>query len=500
MEPIPLNFRPGIYGNRSGRASMGRFVDGNLVRFRDDVPGQVGGWLTSPSFGGPVAGLARDIISWRPNNQTARYFAIGTHSNAYQGDGGSITDITPIPFTTGRADSILGAGFGTGLYGTETYGTPRTGGSAVLDASTWTFDMFGEICMGMFSGDGNLYEHLPGSTARFTLTTGAPTGRAMCVSDERHVFVFGTNGQPNRVDWSDREDRNDWTPSAVNRAGFYELQATSPFQCGKRCRGQVLAWTKTEVFGFAPLSNSLVYSRDRLSTACGVMGPHAVVVVTTDNGDVAFWMGQNNFFVYDGLVRTLPCDLYDYIFKDINILQSAKVYAASNEEFGEIWFFYVSAAATEIDRAVIFNYGNATWSKAGIARTVWMDKGIFDRPIAVNPTGTIFHHESGDTDNGAPMASFVKSAPIDSKSAAFLDIGAFWPDMEPGGARAAVSIIGRAYPGAPDEVYGPYEFVAGTEKVDLTISVRQFAVQIGGGWGHWEIGAPMIEMQTGGER
>lgn len=499
MEPIPLTFKPGIYGNRSGRTSRGRWIDGNLVRFRDDVPGQIGGWYTPPMTGVSIAGIPRDIIAWRPDDQTGRYFAVGTHTGAYEGDGGTIVDITPVGFTGGRADSVLGAGYGVGLYGAGTYGTPRVGSGAILEAATWTFDLFGEIVLGMASSNGVLYEHTA-SSGPMTAVTGAPTGRAMCVSDERHVFVFGTNGSPGRVDWSDRENRNVWTPTATNRAGFYELQTTSPLQCGKRCRGSVLAWTRTEVFAFAPLSNSLVYSRDRLATDCGIMGPHAVAIVTTDSGDIAFWMGQTNFYVFDGLVRILPCDLYDYVFKDINPIQRIKVYACNNQEFSEVWFFYCSAGSAEIDRGVLYNYQNSTWGKLGIARSAMIDRGIFDNPIALTPAANLFVHEFGETADGAAMNSFVRSAPIDSGAMAFLDIGAFWPDMEPGGASAYVSIIGRAFPGAPDEVYGPYLFAASDEKIDLMISTRQFAVQIAGGFGHWELGTPMIEMQTAGER
>lgn len=500
MEPVPLTFKPGIYSNRSSRASRGRYVDGNLVRFRDDVPGQIGGWLTPPYVGAAIAGVPRGIIAWRPNSQTQRFFSVGTHSNAYQCDGSLVSDITPVPFTAGRVDSIYGSGYGTSTYSLSSYGSARTGGSSVLDASTWTFDTFGETVLGMFSGDGILYEYTAGTDPRFVAVTGAPTGRAMLVSAERHVFILGTNNYPNRVDWSDRENRNDWTPSSINRAGFYELQTASALQCGKRCRGQVIIWSQTDVFALAPLSSSLVYSRQTLATDSGAAGPQAVAVVTTDSGEMAFWVGTSNFYAYDGQVRVIPCDLYDYVFKDMNRLQRAKFYAGVNQEFSEVWFFYVSESADEIDRAVIYNYQNATWSKANISRTVWLSKGIFSFPLALTAAGVIYEHEQGDTDAGAAMNSYITSAPLDSGGMNYLDIGAFWPDMEPGGAQATVTLIGRAFPGAPDETYGPYLFDASMEKVDLTISVRQVQVKISGYDGHWEIGTPMLEIQPAGER
>jgi hypothetical protein len=496
-----IGFEPGLYGNRSKRASKGRWVDGDLVRFRDGPPAQVGGWKASPFVGVPIAGRARDMIAWRPNNGAGRYCAIGTHSNAYQFDGGAMIDITPTAMTVGRPDSIIGAGYGAGLYGDENYGTPRTTSSNLLDASVWTFDMFGEVLLGCFTGDGVIYRYQPGADLRLVPLTNAPSARAICVTDERIVFAFGCDGKPNLVRWSDRENPTVWTPAPANRAGFYEMQATSAFQCGKRARGQVLAWTQTELFGFSPLANSLVYSRDRLGSECGVMGPHASSVVTMPSGETAIWMGSSSFFLYDGLVRKLDCALQDYVFKDVNLIQRAKVQARHNSMFGEVWFWYPSAGSNEIDRAVIYNYENGTWSKASVARLSWADRGVFPLPLAIDQNGVIYEHENGDSANGVPMGSYVLSHPLTvGVGQQMMQLCDFWPDMEPMSDDCTLTIVGRYYSGAPDELFGPYPFDAGTEKIDLSIEVRQAQIKIAGISGYWELGAPILNIQPGSLR
>lgn len=496
-----LAFEPGLYGNRSKRASKGRWVDGNLVRFRDGVPAQVGGWVASPITGVPVLGRARDMLAWRPNNQAGRLMAIGTHTNAYQFDGGAVIDITPTSFPGGRPDSLIGAGFGAGIYGASTYGTPRTTSANTLQAAGWTFDLFGEVLLGCFDSTGVIYRYQPVVDARLIPLTNAPTARALCVSDERHVFAFGCDGNPNLVRWSDRENTTVWTPSAANRAGSYDMQATSPFQCGKRARGQILAWTATELFAFAPLNNALVYSRSRLASECGVTGPHGAVVVTDPAGDVAYWMGPSSFWVYDGLVRKLPCDLQDYVFKDFNVVQRAKVQARANNLFGEIWFFYCSAASNEVDRAVIFNYENGTWSKALISRLAWCDASIFPMPIAIDQNGTLYEHENGNTAAGAAMPSYVLSHPLSiGAGQSMMQLLDFWPDMEPMSDGCELTIVGRYYPGAPDEVFGPYPFTVGTDKIDLALELRQAQIKVAGTGGYWELGAPMLTMQPGSAR
>ncbi len=493
----PLTFAPGLYANRSKRASRGRWVDGNLVRFDDDVPAQMGGWLQAPVFG-LIAGRAREMIAWKPNSGIGRLGMIGTHSNIYKFDGGAVSDITPAGFVAGRADSMIGAGYGAGAYGREDYGDARSLAATVLDAGLWTMDLYGDVGIGCFNGNTTIYEYTEGA-AQMVPVTNAPRARAMCVSDERHVFAFDADGVPGKVRWSDRENRTIWTAAIGNRAGGHTVQVTSPFQCGKRLRGAVMAWTQNELWAFAPLNSSLVYSKDRIGGQCGVMGPLSVAIVSEAGGEVGYWMAPHGFYAYDGLVRQLDCELQDYVFKDINVLQRAKAHARTNKLKREIWFFYCSAQANEIDRAVVYNYQNRTWTKALIGRTAWLDIGVYPLPFAIDENGVLYEHEKGSTANGAVMPSYVLSHPLGGGSR-FLDILDFWPDMEALSGTAAISFVLRDFPGDLDEVVGPFPFTPADEKVDLTISARQVQVKIAGVSGHWELGEPALTVQQGSGR
>lgn len=496
-----LVFEPGLFGNRSKRASKQRWVDGNLVRFPDGVPSQMGGWRTVPQIGDTVVGAARDIMAWRPSNQFGRYFLIGTYLGAFQFDGSNVTDLTPVGFVAGREDSQLGAGYGVGPYGDDLYGTERAIAGISMSASIWTIDLWGDVPVACFSYTGVVYDYEIGTDAALQVLTNAPEANAIATSDERHIFAFSCDGDPSMVMWCDRDDRTDWTPTTANRAGFYQMQNSTLFQCGKRCRGLMLGFTMTEVFGFAPLNNSYVYSRERLGSQCGVMGPHAVTVITNEIGESAVWMSPHGFYVFDGIVRELPCDLHDYVFKDINLLQRIKVQARTVKAQSEIWFFYVSEASLEIDRAVIYNYNSGIWYKALISRTVWLDEGIFQYPLALNADGVIYEHEYEDMADGEPIGGYVLSHPITvGTGQQMAEIAAFHPDMEPASGDCEVSFITRDYAGGPDTIDGPHAFSVSDEKVDLAICARQFQVKIQGTAGHWEMGLPLIDVQAGGGR
>lgn len=495
-----MAFQPGLYANRSKRASKQRWVDGDLVRFRDGVPAQMGGWWKVPVTGPALTGVARGILGWRPNNQLGRLSAIGTFNCVRLFDGGSLSDITPVDLGSGRLDSLVGAGYGGALFGTGPFGTARPG-LTIISASTWTMDMFGEILLACFSSDEKIRRFQQGTDARLVTIGSAPTARAVCVSNERHVFAFGADGNPRLVRWSDRESLTEWTPSVTNRAGSYEMQSSTPFRLGLRVRGQVIAWTSTECFVFYPLNNALVYGRETLSERTGVAGALAACVVTEPAGEVAYWFGLDGFYAYDGTVRRLECELQDYVFSDINFIQKAKFEVSSNVEFEEVRFSYCSASSNEIDRCVVFCFRNQTWTKANVARTSWLDRRIFEKPLAVGVDGTIYEHEVGDTADGEAMASYVISHPLTvGVGQQFAEVDGFWPDMDPMSDGAALTIVGRDYPNAPDQIFGPYPFTASTEKVDLTIAVRQFQIKIAGTGGYWEIGLPLISMQGGSLR
>ena len=67
--------------------------------------------------------------------------------------------------------------------------------------------------------------------------------------------------------------------------------------------------------------------------------------------------------------------------------QREKVFSAEIIEFNEIWWFYPSAGQTEVDKYVIYNYIDNTWSIGSLSRTAWHDAGIYTFPLAADANG-----------------------------------------------------------------------------------------------------------------
>ena len=133
-----------------------------------------------------------------------------------------------------------------------------------------------------------------------------------------------------------------------------------------------------------------IYSRRKLADSCGIISRQAVASVT----GLAAWMSYDgSFFIYDGSVRPLPCDVSKHIADDFNDTQKDLVYAVANSLNNEIWWFYVSTSGSEIDRYVIWNYAENWWSVGQLERTAFSDVGVFTKPLAVSTDGYIYEHE-----------------------------------------------------------------------------------------------------------
>jgi hypothetical protein len=207
-------------------------------------------------------------------------------------------------------------------------------------------------------------------------------------------------------------------------------------------------------------------------------------------------MSRSGFWVYDGFVKPLTCEVGDYVFSNMNIQQSSKVYAVHNSSFGEVWWFYPSAASTEVDSYVSYNYREDHWAIGSLARTCGTDRGVFTNPLMVSPDGYVYEHEVGLQYDGASI--FAESGPVEiGDGERVFSMTGLIPDEKTAGdvqARFAT----KFYPNATEYNYGPY---AMTSPTSVRISGRQLAVRIEAVRNNdWRVGNVRLEGKAGGLR
>jgi len=457
---------------------------------------------------------------------------VGVIANASDIGNGGASVVGAYQVNPGNVSAYFDFGWGVGTWGYSTWGTPRTGvQNFKLIPGTWKLDNFGEdvVCQ-ITGGPIYLWDTSVGLTNnRATAISGAPTKStyALISTPDRHLVCFGTetvigtttSQDPMFVRFSNQEDINTFAESATNTAGGQRLTDGSIILTAIRSRGQILIFTDTSIHGMQYLGPPYTFGFQQLGANCGCIGAHAAVDV---NG-LAFWMGPEAFYLFDGTVKKMPCTVQDYVFKDINLIQGYKVAAGVNSQFNEVTWFYCSANSDLINRSVSYNYLENVWSIGSLARTAWSDIGTYEKPIAsefydtstANSLSTIyglspgrsrlFNHEDGFNGDGSPITAYIRSGYFDiGDGDNMLYMRRFIPDFKNQVGDLTVRLLLRPYPQAtanPSSL-DPYIITPTTQKVDTRARGRQISLGIESDDlnTNWRYGTLRVDIQPDGLR
>ena len=469
-------------------------------------------------------------------NKTSNTFQITMPSNsagASSGTGSAQIDpyeIVGPTFQTG------GFGWGASTWSTSTWNTPRSTTNVILDPGLWSLDNFGQILIATI-GNGRTFTWNAGAanptTNRAAVMTGAPTKtRLTQVSDrDRHVFHFGTETtigttstfDPMFIRFSNQEDFNTYLPTATNTAGTFRLDKGNEIIGAVSGKDYTLVLTDTSAYLIQFVGSPFTFSVRQVGTNCGLIGQNAL---TYSNG-IVFWMsGEGGFFMFDGTVKSIPCLVEDFVFTTkgdglgINYNSSQLVYAEHNSLYTEINWFYPKANSTQIDRCVTYNYLENLWTTSSLARSSYLDQGVFELPFATeyNKTATpnfdiqgitntygastYYEHEKGtDQVNSSGTSSidaFIQSGDFDitasmnitGKTTAipnyrgdgefFMSVRRFIPDFQVLTGNSKITLLVNNYPNntATSSPLGPFTVTSSTDKIDTRARGRLVALKI----------------------
>jgi hypothetical protein len=217
------------------------------------------------------------------------------------------------------------------------------------------------------------------------------------------------------IRWSNQDDIYNWTPDATNQAGSVRLSHGSEIISAIQTRQEIVVITDSSVYSLQYLGPPYVWGSQLLGDNISITGPNAVAQAN----NVVYWMGVDKFYMYDGRVQTLNCDLRRYVFGDIDQGQFEQVYAGTNEGFNEVWWFYCSNGSYVIDKYVVYNYMEKIWYYGTMGRTAWLDSGILNYPTAATYSYNLVSHENGINDNETGTTAAIEA----SISSSEFDIG-----------------------------------------------------------------------------
>ena len=450
------------------------------------------------------------------------------------GNGGSGVDGV-YQINAGLNTGVGGTGWGAGTWGRGTWGSGASIG-VTTSLRMWSHDNFGEDLL-INPRDGAIFywDKSSGVTTRAVeigTVSGAEetplTAKQIMVSDvDRHVIAFGTNPvgsliqDPLLIRFSDQESLTDWNPKATNTAGDLRIGSGSEFVRAIETKREIIIFTDSSVHSMQFIGAPFTFGIQPLASNTTIMGPNAAIAVE----DAVFWMGRQNFYIYDGKTQQLPCTVKERVFFDFNYDQAHKVFAGVISEFSEIVWYYCSntnsvanGGTGENDRYVIYNYAEQSWYYGNLGRSAFLDRGIRTFPIAAE-SGYLYNHETGYSDDGSIMTSTIESSPIDmGEGDQFIFIRRLIPDFTFNGSTTSsptvnVTLQSNNFPAGSylqseiskvdrNAVSTTVPFEQYTNKADVRLRGRAFSIKVDcSALGvRWRLGSPRVDIRQDGRR
>jgi hypothetical protein len=519
---------------------------------------QTGDFVTIAYAGGAIGGMPASAINGEHQvtyiNGNQYSFVASSPAVSSAGPTGTADFVYQI--TTGLDVYTVATGWGAGSWGGSNSGGADTGwgeaastGGIGQQLRLWSQSNYGEDLIFAPRGGALYYWAVnvnpnifdrgvimeAGTTVNGSVmdSTAPSIANLVLVSDSsRFVIAMGTNDpsgalfaatqDPLLIRWSQQEEYYTWTPDATNQAGDYRLSRGSEIVAAQQTRQEILVFTDAAVYSMQYLGPPYVWGFQIMGDNISIAGPNVVAV----SNNVTYWMGADKFYMYSGRVETLPCSLRQYVYDDINMIQSYQFFSGTNEGYNEVWWFYCSANSNVVDRYVVFNYLERTWYYGTMERTYWLDSPLREEPMAAGYNGQLLYHESGNDDGTttppSPIVSYCQSSDFDiGDGHNFGLVSRIIPDVTFDGSDVAsptvtFTVRPRQNPGAnygtsnsPDVVSAnnyagqrTYNVQQFTQYVYVRVRGRQMAFRVGSDelGVAWQLGTPRLDVRPDGRR
>lgn len=448
-------------------------------------------------------------------------------ANASDTGNGGASVVGTYQINVGLDDYVASTGWGAGTWGASTWGS-----SSAISASNqlrlWTHDHFGENLIINPRG-GGIYRWVEnsGTTVRavnLATSSGAnlvPTIGLQVITSEkdRHLIVLGADpienssrsgaSDPMLIAFSDQENELEFEPLSTNTAGSLRLSSGSKIVGAVKSRQEILIWTDTALYSMQFIGPPYTFGINLINENSGLMAPKAAI--TAPSG--VYWMGYDNFYVYTGTIKKVPCSVLSYVFDNFNSSQAYKVHAFTNTQFDEVGWFYPSASSSEIDRYVVYNYAEGVWSYGELTRFAWLDAGVEPYPRATYGS-YLYEQETGYDADGDPMTNvYIESSDFDiGDGEQFAFINRMIPDVRflsnSSGGQVNFVLKTRNFPGDTLTTNSTSVITSTTQQSHVRARARQAVVRLesdddnvpGNTATGWRLGATRLDIRPDGRR
>ena len=464
----------------------------------------------------------------------ANSFAIDVATTASAAQSSASQATVHYLISTGVSNAAPGLGYGaaawqagTSTAGTRAYNEPTSAGATTFSSeiTQWSLDNWGEDVIAnrrkgtiyFFDTDASTTPLRAVKVSGATNSTPTTVDSVIVSPNDRHAIALGSNQfnttasptgtyDPMIVRWADQEDYTNWVPSVSSTSGEVQLADGTAIIGGVRSRNAINIWTDNSLWLQTFVGPPFTFKFSQMGTNCGLIAPHAAI----DYDGRTVWMGFDNFYTFDGQVKTLDCTVRRYIFDRLDLTNKDKIFAGINSEFKEvIWLYPSTDGSGECDSYVIWSPDENYWTYGSTLFTTFNDKIVFGNTITtgVSVNGNNIYNNEPDgifTANGEAITSFIESADFDIEDGnqlMFLD--RLIPDMTLNDGTIKFSITTKQFPESTQETEkGPFSITKSTSKIDLRARGRQGRVRVScdAADTSWRWGSVRLSMQQDGKR
>ena len=253
----------------------------------------------------------------------------------------------------------------------------RTSGGAYNASADqrWRFAQFGDVSLAAQKGD--ILQYLSSGTDFANVGASVPK---FAIIETVNQFVFGADSndqgnllgggagadEPNRWWCSAIGDYTDWTPAASTQCTS-DVITSSPgaIRAMRRLGDGIVIYKERAMYLFLYVGPPVVWQPQEVSSAVGAQSQETVVpIVLPGGGPAHVFMGNDNFYLYDGS-RPIPIgdDLKDWFFARLNT-DFAYLSVAVHDALNSLVYFYypsTSSPTGALDSCEVYNYRKNKW-------------------------------------------------------------------------------------------------------------------------------------------
>ena len=218
----------------------------------------------------------------------------------------------------------------------------------------------------------------------------------------------------------------------------------------------------------------------------------------------------------------MPCSVQDFVFDDIIYTNKNDIAVGLNTAYNEIIWYYPSANASQIDRAVAYNYLEGTWYTLSLGRTTWLGAYVYEKPIATeyNASATanistilgltagasfVYEHESGNNQaDGTAITAFLETGSVEiADGDQLMSISKLVPDFDNLANTMTARLTLEQYPQSSSNVTSNASITSTTEKVSVrgrgrAVKIRYTTSTVDDT--PWRLGSQKLEIRPDGRR